>query len=82
LGGLDKALQIARQRANLQTHSVVHYPSKDDIWVTFINGEKESYIESKMSDALGELYNYTKFIQRLKNSDRIQARMPFDLRIR
>lgn len=82
LGGLDKALQIAKQRANLQTHSVAHYPSKDDSWVTFINGEKESYIESKMSDALGELYNYTKFIQRLKNSDRIQARMPFDLRIR
>ena len=82
LGGLDKALQIARERANLWTHSVVHYPSKDDIWATFLLEGKENYIESRMSDALGELYGYTTFIQRLKKSDRIQARMPFELRIR
>ena len=82
LGGLDKALEIAAQQANLGAYCVLHYPAKDDFLTSLLNEGKESYIENKMSETLGNLYYYTKFIQRLKESDRIQARMPFELRIR
>ena len=44
--------------------------------------EIEDYIDGKISETLGEYYDYAKFIQGLKNADRIQARMPFELRIR
>lgn len=82
LGGLDKALEIAAQRASLGTYNVLHYPAKADLLTSLFDEGKESYIENKMSETLGDLYNYTKFVQRLKESDRIQARMPFELRIR
>jgi hypothetical protein len=35
-----------------------------------------------MAETMGEYYEYVKFIQNVQNMDRIQARMPFDLRIR
>ena len=82
LGGLDKAVEIAAQQAKLEDYSVLHYPTKDDFLTSLLDEGQESYIENKMSETLGDLYNYTKFVQRLKGSDRIQARMPFELRIR
>ena len=36
----------------------------------------------QMKDALGEYYYYLQFVQNLKEADRIQARMPFDIRIK
>jgi len=82
LGGLDKAVEIAAKQAKLGRYNVLHYPTKSDFLTSLLNEGKESYIENKMSETLGGLYNYTKFIQRVKESDRIQARMPFELRIR
>ena len=35
-----------------------------------------------MSETFGEFYDYLKFVENLKDADRIQARMPFDLRIK
>ena len=82
LGGLDKALEIAAQQAEVETYSVINYPSKSDIFASLLEKGKEDYIDGKISETLGEYYDYAKFIQGLKNADRIQARMPFELRIR
>ena len=82
LGGLDKALEIAAQQAEVETYSVINYPGKSDIFASLLEKGKKDYIDGKISEALGEYYDYAKFIQGLKNADRIQARMPFELRIR
>ena len=82
LGGLDKALKIAAQKAEVEAYSVVNYPGKTDFFDTLMNEGKTDYIEGKMAETLGEYYDYAKFIRNLKNADRIQARIPFDLRIR
>jgi protease-4 len=82
LGGLDKALEIAAQQAEVETYSVINYPGKSDIFSSLLNKGKKDYIDGKISETLGEYYDYAKFIQGLKNADRIQARMPFELRIR
>jgi len=82
LGGLDKALEIAAQKAEVEAYSVLNYPGKSDIFSKLLDEGKESYIDGKMTETLGEYYNYAKFIRNLKDADRIQARMPFDLRIR
>ena len=44
--------------------------------------KKNDYIENRMSESLGEYYNYMKFVHHLKDADRIQARMPFELCIK
>ena len=82
LGGLDKALEIAAEKAGVDTYSIVNYPSKSGIFSSLLDEGKDDYINGKMVDALGESYHYIQLVENLKKMDRIQARMPFDLRIR
>ena len=81
LGGLDKALEIAAQKAEVDAYSIIRYPNQNSFFSSLLNEGKDDYINGKMQEVLGESYNYIKFIENLKDQDRIQARMPFDLRI-
>ena len=81
LGGLDKAIEIAAQKAEVEAYSLLTYPAMDDFFSTLMDTGKEHYIEGKLVETLGEAYPSIKFIQNVKDMDRIQARMPFDLRI-
>ena len=82
LGGLDKAINIAAQKAEVETYSIINYPSKENILSTLLTKGKDDYIENKITETLGEYYHYVKFMHNLDQADRIQARMPFDIRIR
>ena len=82
LGGLDKAIDIAAEKAGVEAYSIINYPSQSGFFSTLMDEGKDNYINGKMIDALGESYHYLRFVESLKDMDRIQARMPFDLRIR
>ena len=82
LGGLDKALEIAAQKAGVENYSVLNYPEMDNVLSTLLNEEKKDYIESQMAETLDEYYDFAKFVRNIKNADRIQARLPFELQIR
>ena len=82
LGGLDKAIDIAAEKAGVEAYSIINYPSQSGFFSTLMDEGKDNYINGKMMDALGESYHYLRFVESLKDMDRIQARMPFDLRIR
>ena len=81
LGGLDKALEIAAEKAGVEAYSIINYPSQSGFFSSLMNEGKDNYINGKMLETLGESYRYLQFIENLKEMDRIQARMPFDLRI-
>ena len=81
LGGLNKAIEIAAQKAEVENYSIINYPSKGNVFSSILEKGKDDYINSEMKETLGEYYNYLQFIQNLKEADRIQARMPFDIRI-
>ena len=82
LGGLDKAIEIAAQKAEIENYSIINYPSKGNVFSSLLEQGKDDYINGQMKDALGEYYYYLQFVQNLKEADRIQARMPFDIRIK
>ena len=82
LGGLDKAIEIAGQKADIEAYSIINYPSQGNFFETLLKEGKENYIQGQIAENLGEYYHYVRFIQNIKHMDRIQARMPFDLRIR
>ena len=82
LGGLDKAIEIAAQKAEVEAYSLLTYPSKEGFFSSLMNEGKNNYIEGQLMETLGESYSSLKFIQNVKDMDRIQARMPFDLRIK
>lgn len=81
LGGLDKALEIAAEKAGVEAYSILRYPSEGGFFSSLME-EKENYINGKMVETLGDTYHYLQFVNNLKDMDRIQARMPFELRIR
>ena len=43
---------------------------------------KDDYMETMITERLGEYYNCIKFINNVNNCDPIQARMPFELVVR
>ena len=81
LGGLDKALEIAAQKAEVDSYSVINFPSPENPILSLLNQSKEDYIQGQISNIMGEYYDYIKFIQNMKDKDHIQARMPFTLNI-
>jgi protease-4 len=82
LGGLDKAIEIAAQKSGIEAYSIIHHPNQESFFDSLMEPIKEDYIQGQMAETMGEYYEYVKFIQNVQNMDRIQARMPFDLRIR
>ena len=82
LGGLDKALEIAAQKANIENYSLINYPDKSNVFSILLEQGKDDYINNQMKETFGEYYEHLKFVQNVKNADRIQARMPFDIRIK
>ena len=82
LGGLDKAIEIAAQKAEIENYSLISYPAKSSVLSTILEQGKDDYINNQMKESLGEYYGYLEFVQNLNEKDRIQARMPFDIRIK
>lgn len=82
LGGLDKAIQIAAEKAGVEAYSIINYPEKESAFSSLLNQGKDDYINGQMAESLGEYYNYFKVIKNLKEADRIQARLPFELQIK
>ena len=81
LGGLDKALEIAVQKAGVESYSVINFPSPENPIMSLLDKSKEDYIQGQISSTMGEYHDYIKFIQNIKDMDHIQARMPFTLNI-
>ena len=79
LGGLDKAIDIAIKKAGTGVYSIVNYPSQGSIFETLLEKGKKGYIQSQIPENLRGYYNYVQFLENVKNMNRIQARMPFDL---
>lgn len=82
LGDLDRAIEIAAEKAGMKDYQVQAYPLKKDFMTTLMEQGKDDYIEGMVSESLGEYYGYIKFIRNIKDRDRIQARLPFELNIR
>ncbi len=82
LGGLDKAVAIAKNMAQLETYSLVDYPEKEDFFSALLNTGVEHYVESRLIK--GNYDEYLKgfsLLQNIENADRLQARMPFIISI-
>lgn len=83
LGTLEQAIAYAAKKAGVEKdYESAEYPEAIPWYLSFLNKEKDSYYESKVRETLGEFYKPFMLIRSLKNSDPIQARIPFDPNIR
>ena len=83
LGGLDKAIQIAKTEAGIKKCRIVNYPNYDkEFKDMFKNIPFISSKESMVKEYLGnENFQLFQTIQHLQSTKGIQARMPFALKI-
>lgn len=83
LGGLDKALEIAIAKADVDAYTVMSYPGKESIFETLMNTRPDNYIKARiLKSSMGELYQQFNLLENFDKCDRIQARIPFELNIR
>ncbi len=82
LGGIEKAIKIAADLANLDDDYVVYeYPRKRSLFEELFNRNKNDLVLKTLKEYLGDSYNIFMTIKNLKEEDFIQARLPYVLNI-
>lgn len=82
LGGLDKALEIAVQKAGLENYTVTSHPTKQSFFEVLLETNPGNYIQAYMlKGKAGELYNQFNWLNSFEDYDKIQALIPFELNI-
>ncbi len=82
LGGLQTAIDLAAQMANLEDYKVRYYPAKKTA-IEELMEELAGATEARLLKArLGELYPYVDMLEKVENMRGIQARLPFDIEIK
>ncbi|KAA6332032.1 Protease 4 [termite gut metagenome] len=82
LGGIDKALEIAIQKANIEHYTILAYPEKKGLLSSLLESKPDNYVESRLlKSKLGGYYNEFKLLRGLGKNDFIQARLPVELNV-
>ena len=80
LGNLDDAIEIAKQRANVEEATILSYPAKASFLEQLMDKTKnsDSYADAKMKELLGtEFYNFFINLRSLDKKGTVNARVPF-----
>ena len=78
LGGLDKAIAYAAEKANLTEYSLKDYPKQKDMMEMLLGGNMpEPYTKALLKKKLGKNYTYLETVENISKLDGVQALMPF-----
>lgn len=84
LGGLDDAIVKAAKLAKMNDYETASYPSPLSTWEqllgSYVGGD--DLLNGKMQAYLGEFYEPFKIINDAKHMDKVQARMPYIIKIK
>ncbi len=83
LGGLDDAIAKAAKLAKMNDYETASYPSPLSTWEqllgSYVGGD--DLLNGRMQAYLGEFYEPFKIINDAKHMDKVQARMPYIIKI-
>ena len=84
LGGLDDAIAKAAKLAKMNDYETVSYPSPLSTWEQLLGSYvgSDDLLNGKMQAYLGEFYEPFKIINDAKHMDKVQARMPYIIKIK
>lgn len=78
LGGIDKAIAYAANKACLTSYSIKEFPKqKDPLQNLFKTETQEYYTKAVMKKNLGSSYKYLEAIENISKTEGVQALMPF-----
>ena len=81
LGGLYTAIQLAAELGKVKDYKLKSYPAKQDFLTELLNTRTDRYIHGQLQETFGEYYQGFEWLRHVKQSDRLQARLPFNMRI-
>lgn len=76
LGGIEKAIAYAAEKANLQAYSIKEFPKQEDIFESIFKTETQEYYAKSMQEKLGSGYQYLEAIEIINKIEGVQALMP------
>lgn len=83
LGGIEKAVEIAVERAGIETYTRLSYPAPKSLWSQLLDLNPAGYVETRvLKGKLGDLYYPYSYMKNFSINDMLQARMPYELNIR
>ena len=83
LGGLPEAIRIAAAAAGIDNdYRVTYEPSPLSAFEQFLEDISGQVRVATLKQELGDLYPYVHLLDRVKNMQRLQARMPFELEVK
>ncbi|TKG92473.1 signal peptide peptidase SppA [Puteibacter caeruleilacunae] len=80
-GGLDKAIEIAKDKAGLERYRIVSLPKQKDPIEELLKSFTQEARMSVMQDELGVAYKYYSFMKKAASMNGAMAVMPYELEI-
>ena len=80
-GGLNTAIEIAVDKANLEKYRIVELPKVADPLQQLLKELSENLSIKVLENKLGDSYKYYKVLKEAVNYNGVQARMPFEIEI-
>ena len=81
-GGIEKAVEIAGKLAEIEDYRIISLPKKADPLTSLVNDFAEMQISKILFNGFGFLkYEHIKNLKDLKKEDRIQARIPYLMKL-
>jgi protease-4 len=82
MGGLNTAVELAAKKAKLDNYRLVELPRvKEDLLTQIVNELSDDFSEKILQRELAGNYKYFRFMQKMVESDRIQARLPYQITV-
>lgn len=79
IGGLDEAIAMAANKADLSEYQIRELPEKEDFATKLMKSLEEDIEVKIMKSQLGEHYNILRQVKQYEHLNGIQARMPYDV---
>ena len=79
IGGLERALEIAAEKADVASYSVVDYPEDETDWLRLLNVKKTDYMNGSLRQLLGDYADCFWYLKNINNMSSMQARLPFEI---
>ena len=81
LGGLSTAIDIAAEKSGIDSYRIVELPKLEDAFTQVMKELTGDIRERIIRQELSEQYNHYRYLKNLLKSDRIQARLPFEISV-
>ena len=81
LGGLETAIQIAKEKAGIEEYRIVSLPKEKDPFESLLEDFTAEIKARVLKNELGDTYRYYEQTQDLINHGGIQARIPYEIEL-